>query len=174
MNCKNHRIRTKKGNKYGYCTLYKKEVPVFGCKCESIDQKMYNNWSMNVNKIINLHNKTKNTVQKSIKKRSYKLAKREKERYSIIYQDLSKCCVNGCLTPNYNVQKNEVFDGAYRQLSIKHGMICPLCDNHHKQFHKDRRFAIKYKIQFEEEFLKNHVKEEWLDIFKIDYKYKKK
>lgn len=172
MNCKNHKIRTKKGIKYGYCTLYKKEVDLFNCKCESIERKMHNNWSITVSKNNKMHNKSKNTMQK-IKKRTYKLAKAEKNRSSIIYQDLNKCCVEECLTPYYNVERNEVFEGAYRQSSIKYNMVCSFCESHHRQFHSNREFALYYKVMFEEKFLKTHTLEEWLDIFKIDYRNRK-
>ena len=151
MNCINLKNRTKKGQRYIYCTHKKQTITFNDCRnCPYKEYKQY----------------------KTIKKRAYKQAKAEKERYSIIYQDLSKCCVDGCLTPYYGVQKNEVFDGSYRQLSMKYGMVCPLCKNHHDQFHNDRKFAIKYKILFEKEFLKTHSLDEWLDIFKMDYRYK--
>lgn len=39
MKCKHYKIRTKKGTKYGYCTLLKKEVP-FSCYQEC-DKKEY-------------------------------------------------------------------------------------------------------------------------------------
>ena len=169
MNCKNHKIRTKKGIKYGYCTLFKKEVSLFGCKCESIERKMHNNRSINVKNDNNMHSKCKNIVQNPIKKRSYSLAKKEKNRYSIIYQDLSKCAVCG----SKSVELNEVYEGAYRQASIKYGMVVPMCKKCHNKFHLNRTFAMYYKIQFEKEFLKTHTLEEWLDIFKIDYRFRK-
>jgi len=164
MKCKNHRIRTKKGIKYGYCTLLKKEVSIYGCKCESIERENIKTRSINKNAQY-----FKNTVQKPIKKRSYSLVKREKERYSIIYQDLSKCAVCGSLATD----KHEVFEGAYRQASINCGCVIPLCRLCHQKMHQNKTFAMYYKIQFEKEYLKNHTLEEWIDIFKIDYRYRK-
>lgn len=146
MNCKNHKIRTKKGIKYGYCTLYRKEVPIFGCKCDDIDRK----------------------DTKTLCNRSRKLSKREKERYSILYRDLSKCAVCGSKRSDLH----EVFEGSYRQASIKYGMVIPVCRLCHQKMHQSKTFAMYYKIQFEKEFLKTHTLDEWLDIFKIDYRFR--
>lgn len=168
MNCKNHKIRTKKGIKYGYCTLYKKEVNLFNCKCESIERKMHNNWSITVSKNNKMHNKSKNTMQK-LKKRTYKLAKAEKNRYSIIYLNLDNCGICG----DKRTDLHEVFGGAYRQASIKYGMVIPLCRKHHQLMHSNYRYALDYKIAFEERFLVNHSLEEFIKIFKIDYKNRK-
>lgn len=150
MNCKNHKIRTKKGIKYGYCTLLKKEVPLFGCKCNSIAYP-------EIKKI---------KTSSSMKKRSYKLAKAEKNRFSIIYQDLDHCAVCGKLATD----KHEVFNGAYRQASIKYGCVMPLCREHHEKMHSDREFALIYKVMFEEKFIELHGYDEFMRVFKKDYR----
>lgn len=129
------------------------------------------------NKIINIRecNRCKyredkvSTSCRQLKKRTYKQTKKEKERYSIIYQDLSKCCVSGCLTPYYNVEKNEVYEGSKRSASIKYGFVCPLCEEHHRQFHNDREFALYYKRLFQREFEKTHSRDEFLDIIHCSY-----
>lgn len=104
-----------------------------------------------------------------IKKRTYKQAKKEKNRFSIIYQDLSKCCVEGCLTPYFNVSKNEVYEGSKRSASIKHGFVCSFCEEHHRLFHNDREFALYYKKMFQVEFEKTHSREEFLSIIHCNY-----
>jgi len=129
---------------------------------------MYNNLSITVSKNDKKHNKSKNTVQKPIKKRTYKLAKAEKNRFSIIYRDLDKCGICGAKRTDLH----EVFGGAYRQASIKHGMVMPLCHEHHERMHRDYKYALNYKIAFEERFLVNHSLEEFIEIFKIDYRVK--
>ena len=100
---------------------------------------------------------------------SHKQSKKEKQRYSIIYKDLTKCCVEGCLTPYYNVEKNEVYEGAKRSASIKHGFVCPLCKIHHDQFHNDREFALIYKKMFQRKFEETHSREEFLRIIYCNY-----
>lgn len=153
MNCINFKIRTKKGKKYFYCTLKKKEVP-FSCyqECDSKEYKTYN----------------------VIKKRTYKLAKTEKRRFSIIYHDLSKCCVNGCMTPYNQIELNEVFEGAYRTRSIKYGAVCPMCKYHHNLFHTDNLFNLKYKIIFQKEFIKMYSLEWFIKTFGQNYEVKLK
>lgn len=47
------------------------------------------------------------------------------KRFSIITEDLTKCIECGC---NVNINKHEIFGGtAKRQLSIKYGLVIPLC-----------------------------------------------
>ena len=151
MKCNYFKIRRKKGKVYYYCTLKKKEVS-FSCYREC-DKKEYKEY-------------------KPIKKRSYKLAKREKERFSIIYRNLSKCCVKGCLTPYYKVEKNEVFEGSYRNRSINYGAVCPFCKNHHDLFHNDILFNLTYKVKFQSEFIKMHSIEWFIKTFGQDYTVK--
>ncbi len=147
-------MRKRKGKVYYYCTLKKKEIP-FSCYQEC-DKKEYKEY-------------------KPIKKRTYKLTKSEKERFSIIYHDLSKCCVEDCLTPYSKVEKNEVFEGSYRNRSIMYGAVCPMCKQHHDLFHKDNLFNLRYKVLFQQELIKDHSLEWFIKTFGQDYtiKYKK-
>ena len=147
MKCKNHRIRSKKGIKYGYCVKFKKEVPLFCKGCDEIEYK----------------------EKKTLKSRTNKQSKREKERFSIIYPDLTKCCNCGSKT---GIEKNEVFEGAYRQISIRLGMVCPFCKKCHDVFHNDIMFNLFYKVMFEKEYLKTHTKEEFIKTFGQDYIFK--
>lgn len=148
MYCKHFCIRSKKGIKYSYCRLLRKEITSSHCReCDSKEYKEY----------------------KPLKLRSNKLAKREKERFSIIYPDLTKCC--NCES-KIGVEKNEVFEGTYRQISIRLGMVCPFCKKCHDVFHNDIMFNLFYKVMFEKEYLKNHSKEEFIKDFGQDYIYK--
>lgn len=134
----------------------------FECKKQNkiINIKECNNCKFRENKESNKH---------QIKKRTYKKAKKEKNRYSIIYNDLTKCCVDGCLTPYYNVQVNEVYEGAKRNASIKHGFTTPFCCIHHNGFHNDRSFALYYKRMFQREYERNHSREDFLKIIHVNY-----
>lgn len=148
MYCKFCSIKSKKGTKYCYCRLFRKEV-AFSCyqECDSKEYKQY----------------------KPIKKRTYKLAKKENKRFSIIYDDLTKCCECNF---EIGIQKNEVFEGAYRQTSIKNGMICPFCENCHRRFHEDIIFNLKYKVKFQEKYMEDHTLEEFISVFGQNYVYK--
>lgn len=150
MVCKSFRIRTKKGIKYGYCTLLKKEVDLYSCKCENTEYKQY--------KKLEAHT--------TMKKATYRRNKKEKQRFSIIYQDLTKCCVCGL---NQGIEINEVFEGSNRNNSMKYGMCNPMCDKHHKEFHNDREVSLYYKKMFQKKFEETHTREEFISIFKKNY-----
>lgn len=162
MKCKYFKTR-KKDNKrerriYNYCTLLKEEIIYSQCReC--------------VNKECDLPDvgKMKKLEQKSpLRKRTSKQNKKEKNRFSIIYQDLNKC--SKCGTEHF-VELNEVFEGAYRQTSIRLGMVAPFCHKHHQLFHNDRLFNLKYKALFQREYEKMHSHNEFMGIFKQDYIY---
>lgn len=88
MKCKHLKIRSKKYKKYFYCDILKKEIDISNCSYyKNKDYKTY----------------------KSIRKRSSNLVRREKHRYSIIYQDLAKCSVCGS---KLGIEKNEIFSGS--------------------------------------------------------------
>lgn len=157
--CKYLKQRQKDYKWYGYCTKRKEIVPLFCKECDNIEYK----------------------EKKTLKSRTNKQAKREKERFSIIYPDLAKCCVCGLKTGDFDkrinqytqIEKNEVFEGSYRQVSIRLGMIAPLCIFCHKQFHKDiLGMNLSFKVKFQKEYLKNHTREEFIASFGQDYEYK--
>lgn len=145
--CKYLKQRQKDYKWYGYCTKKKEIVPLFCKECNNIEYK----------------------EKKTLKSRTNKQAKREKERFSIIYPDLTKCCNCGS---KIGIEKNEVFEGAYRQISIRLGMVCPFCKKCHDVFHNDIMFNLFYKVMFEKEYLKSHTKEEFIANFGQDYEYK--
>lgn len=147
MNCKHYKIRTKKGIKYTYCTLLKKEVN-FNCKCSSLEYKQ----------------------KKMLKKTTYSHSKKEKERFSIIYQDMIKCA--SCGSKIGHIDKNEVFSGAYRMLSIKYGCVVPFCHDCHEMFHNNRLFNLTYKIKFQKELIKLYGYDWYIETFKINYEAK--
>ena len=149
MNCKNLKIRTLKGRKYAYCIKYKKVVD-FNCKCSQIEYKKYKSLS-----------KSKTPMKKVSKSRSTL----EKNRFSIIYQDINKCCVCGL----NKVEINEVFEGRNRFNSMKYGMCCPFCKNHHDQFHNDIEFNHYFKRLFQSKYEESHTRKEFLEIFRKNY-----
>ena len=148
MNCKHLKIRTKKGIKYFYCSRCKKVTIIDNCK--NCPYKEYK-------------------TRKPIKNRSNKLAKKELERFSIIYQDLSKCSLCGS---KQAIELNEIYEGSYRPRSIKHGAVSPLCKTCHDYFHSNTLFNLTEKVKFQEEFLKTMDLQEFISIFGQDYRFK--
>lgn len=144
-NCINLR---KKMNRTFYCKKKLKQITLKNCtNCQFKEYKTY----------------------KSLKKRTYKHIKKEKDRFSIIYNDLTKCCNCGS---KIGIELNEIYEGSYRRRSIEYGTVAPMCYNCHTKFHHDSRFNLYYKVLFEKEFLKTHSKEEFIKTFGQDYIFK--
>ncbi len=147
MKCKSLKIRSKKYKSYYYCSILKREIKIDECyNCTHKEYKIYN----------------------PLKKRTYMQSKKEKDRFSIIYQDLTKCCVCGS---KIGIELNEIFEGAYRQTSIKYGMVAPMCETCHKRFHNDRLFNLYYKKKFQTQFEKLYSHDLFISLFKQDYIY---
>lgn len=149
MNCKNRKIRTKKYKKYMYCSVLKKEISYNDCSnCGYKEYKKY----------------------KPIKKRTYSLAKAEKERFSILTTNLDKCIICGKKRDNLH----EIFYGTgKRQLSIKYGCVIPLCYQHHLEIHDIHNngvLSIIWKVKCQEMFEKVYPNLDFLEIFGKNYK----
>lgn len=159
MKCKFFTVRTKKGIKYNYCRLLKKEIPLSCCReCVNKEYKQY----------------------KPLKTRSNKLVAKEKRRFSIIYHNLSNCCVCGLKSGDYDnrinmytiVEKNEIFSGSYRNISMEDGMVAPMCIYCHNKFHNNDIMNLNYKVKFEKEYLKTHTIDEFIKRYGQDYIFK--
>lgn len=148
MNCKYYRIRTKKYKKYGYCTKYKKEVSLFCKGCNIIEYKEI----------------------KPIKKRTYKLAKAETDRMSIFTNDLEHCIVCGKKRDNLH----EVFFGRNRQLSIKYGLVIPLCLECHREIHRNIELQKLWHEKGQVAFERAYPKLNFVNIFRKNYCTKKR
>lgn len=107
-----------------------------------------------------------NKTTKALKKANFGLIDKQNKRFSIIYRDLSKCAK--CGTKN-NVELNEVYEGAKRQVSMVNGFVVPLCKTHHKMFHNDREFALVYKKLFQLQYEKEHTRDEFLKLIHHNY-----
>lgn len=143
MNCKYYRIRTKKYIKYGYCIKYKKEVSLFCKECNHIEYK-------DITKI---------------KTRTYKLAKAEKNRFSIFTNDLDHCILCGKKKDNLH----EVFFGRNRLLSIKYGIVIPLCIECHREIHKNKELQDVWHKKGQVLFDETYPELNFVKIFGINY-----
>lgn len=144
MNCKYYKTRTKKYKKYGYCIKYKKEVSLFCKGCEEIEYKEY----------------------KSINKRTTKQAKAEKDRFSLFTSDLNICIV--CRKPKDHL--HEVFFGSNRQVSMKYGLVIPVCFKCHRMIHNDSDLQDMWHIRGQELFEKVYPSLDFVSIFGKNYK----
>ena len=146
MNCKNRKIRSKKYQKYFYCVAKKKEINFDDCiNCTEREYKSY----------------------KTIINKSNKLNTMEKKRFSIIAPDLLKCVICGKKRDNLH----EVFYGTgKRQLSMKYGLVLPLCFNCHNKIHSDSNLSILWKVRSQNIFEKTYPDLNFLEIFGKNYK----
>jgi len=143
MNCKSLRIRTKKGVKYKYCIILKKEIQY--SNCNNCKYKEYKN----------------NSIYKW--KKSNKLAKLERNRFSVFTDDLNTCYL--CGYPKQEL--HEIFAGSNRKNSMKYGFVLPLCHKCHSEIQNNANFNHfwykKCQLYWEE---KISTREEFLRVFR--------
>lgn len=150
----NYCINLKKRKGKPFCKLLNKEIIL--SECYDCNKKEYKT------------KKVQNSFYK-IKKSTYKHKKADSKRFSIITNDLEHCIICG----RKKEALHEVFYGAYRHVSIKYGMIIPLCLNHHTQgkfsVHNDRELDLYYKRLAETIFISKYSYELYMKEFIIDY-----
>jgi len=102
----------------------------------------------------------------SIKKKSSKLAKLERNRYSVFTDDLEYCIICGKKKEHIH----EVFFGAYRQRSIKFNMCIPLCSFCHAEMHKNHEWQQYWHDKGQMYFEKNiGSRDEFIEVFGKSY-----
>lgn len=102
-----------------------------------------------------------------MKKKSTKLAKLERNRFSYFYDDLGTCMNCGS---TYEMTKHEIFEGRNRQNSMECGFVLPLCNRCHRNLQEDKEFGDKWKKRAQEYF-ETYIgtREEFLSIFRKNY-----
>jgi len=181
-------------------TLYCKEKKciIKISECTNCPYKEYKEHLPDVGKMVKMHNKTVNTVQKSLqkslqtsaklqsnvdtlqknsrkstlKRKTYKLAKMERERFSLFTDDLDHCIICG----KSPINKHEIFFGAKnRQKSIQYGLVIPLCTaEHHNQIgctgiHFDKKLREYWQIKAQKKFQEVYPDLDFLEIFGKNY-----
>lgn len=157
MNCKH---LSKKLNGKLYCKLKKEYIDnkCFNCHLREFNEKRYN-WSNHPkNSSLGLQNK----ATQPIKKKSYKIKKMEDNRKSIFTTNMTKCYF--CPNPKDNI--HELIYGKNRLNSIKYDFTLPLCIEHHKMMHHDRKMIEEYQDKCQNYFEKNiGSRNEFIKIF---------
>ena len=102
-----------------------------------------------------------------LKNRTYKQAKLERNRFSILTCDLEHCIVCGVKKEHLH----EVFYGRNRANSIKYGLVLPLCSTHHSEMHINKEWQDYWHIVAQKRFMEYYHKsiDEFIEIFKINY-----
>lgn len=114
----------------------------------------------------------KNTIKKEktqtrIKQKSSKLAKKEKDRFSILQKENSKCFV--CKREFKELDKHEAFGGSNRQKSIEHGLVYYLCRECHQKADLDKNTRQMLHDFAREEFIKRYNEKKFLKEFGKNY-----
>lgn len=100
-----------------------------------------------------------------MKNKTSKLAKLEKERYSIMTDDLEHCYICG----NDSVDLHEVYAGTNRKMSMKNGFCLPLCRTHHRIAQLGKEENLFLKKMFQKKYEENHTREEFIKLVGRNY-----
>lgn len=100
-----------------------------------------------------------------MKKKTAKLSKLERNRYSIFDWDLEKCFA--CRGKAVDI--HEIYGGAKRQASMKHGFCVPLCRECHTRITNNEKEARFLKELCQEKFEETHSREEFMKIIGRNY-----
>lgn len=114
---------------------------------------------------------SKNSANGSLKnnelhKKSAKLAKLERNRFSVFTDDLDHCII--CKRKKEHL--HEIFFGANRQKSMQYGFVIPLCTEHHAEMHINKDWQEYWHVmgqEYWEEFIGS--REEFIEVFRKSY-----
>ncbi len=108
----------------------------------------------------------KNAEKKAeIKKKSNKLAKLERNRFSIITNDLDRCYI--CKGKKNDL--HEIFGGSNRQASMKYGLVIPVCRKCHDMIPKSETLTENLHEVGRKAFKKHYKEENFMKIFGKNY-----
>lgn len=137
--------RMKNKQPYLYCKLESKQVTYDDCKtCQKRQIKK----------------------NKPIQKKTKKLAKKERKRYSILQDDITKCYL---CHRQLDLDKHEAFGGSNRQKSMEWGLVYYLCRECHGRVDIDKEIRQQLHDFARETFIKKHSEELFLKEFKKMY-----
>ena len=144
MNCIYFRVRSKKYEKYCYCKQKQKKITFKECK----------NCSYKKFKAIT-----------ELKKKSNKLKKLESKRYSIITSNLEVCYI--CQRERKE-DLHEIFGGSNRQISMKYGLVIPVCRKCHQRWKIDEILRQIIQTEAKQKFKETYA-EEFIKVFGKNY-----
>ena len=100
-----------------------------------------------------------------MKNKTYKLKKLEKNRWSILTNDMEHCFV----CENSFVDIHEIYGGSHRKTSMANGFCVPLFRKHHEYvtLNADGSNYLKQKCQHE--FEKTHTRDEFIKLIGRNY-----
>lgn len=147
------------------CKRSKKEICLKDCS--NCPYKEYKKCTITVKKsTYKWKNAQKSPVYcAKMKQRSNKLAKLEKNRFSLFTDNMNKCY----FCPNKKDHIHEIFCGRNRQNSMKYGLCLPICESCHSTYQNDFLFNEKWHKKGQAIFSKAYPDLKFEDIFKKNY-----
>lgn len=183
----NLKCRKQGFNKY-VCKRTKKEIKLCDCKncpykeykdkkCTTIVKKSSYEWKnaqkspvycANFNKSNRKTTVNSRKLQSSseIKKKSRKLAKLERNRFSLFTDNKDKCMFCGS---TYKLTWHEIYCGRNRQNSMKYGLCLRMCLRCHELKQEDNQFNEEWHIKGQLKFIESYPNLVFEDIFKKNY-----
>ena len=146
MSCINLLKRTKQSKIVFYCKINKKYIDY------RIDCKNCSNFILKRNKAIRI--------------KTNKLKQKEKNRKSILTNDLSKCYICGKTKQDVH----EVYAGSNRQTSIKWNCTIPICRLCHTEWDSNKEMRQAYQDECRNKFVELYSYDLFMKEFKKSYK----
>lgn len=106
--------------------------------------------------------KTKEKKQYRLKQKTSKLAKLERNRFSIITDQMDECYI--CKRKNVKLELHEVFRGRNRQKCMIWGLVVPSCIRCHSKVTAERNRLLEQEAK--EIFIKKYGEEKFIEEFK--------
>ena len=101
-----------------------------------------------------------------LRKKSAKLAKLERNRYSVFTDDLEHCII--CKRKKNHL--HEIFFGSNRKKSMQYGFVIPLCSTCHSEMHINKEWQEYWHVkgqEYWERFIGS--REEFIEVFGKSY-----
>lgn len=142
----------------------KKQKKIINIKeCNNCKYKEYKN-----KKRTKFSKNSANLYQKktTLHKKSAKLARLEKNRFSVFTDDLDHCII--CKRKKDHL--HEIFFGTNRQKSMQYGFVIPLCYECHIEMHRNKEWQEHWHVkgqEYWEEFI--GTREEFIEVFGKSY-----
>jgi len=100
--------------------------------------------------------------QKKIKQKSNKLAKLERNRFSIITYNLDICYI---CQKHRKDHLDEVFGGRNRQTSMKYGLVIPICFKCHRKLTDNPLLKKDIQEEAKQKFIEKYSEEKFIKEF---------
>ena len=102
----------------------------------------------------------------TLHKKSAKLAKLERNRYSVFTDDLNNCII--CKRKKEHL--HEIFFGSNRKKSMQYSFVIPLCHECHAEMHKNKELQEYWHVKGQEHWeRKVGTREEFIKVFGKSY-----